>query len=49
VRPIVIKYWEGKMKRTLKRELNEYLKLLKGNEIKLIILKKILINYFKNN
>ena len=30
-RPIANKYREGKMKRTLKRELNQYLKLLRGN------------------
>ena len=29
-RPIANKYREGKMKRTLKRELNKYLKLLRG-------------------
>ena len=29
-RPIANKYREGKMKRTLKRELNQYLKLLRG-------------------
>ena len=30
-RPIANKYREGKLKRTLKRELNQYLKLLRGS------------------
>jgi hypothetical protein len=33
LRPIANKYREGKVKRTLKRELNQYLKSLRGKQI----------------
>ena len=36
-RPIANKYREGKMKRTLKRELNQYLKLLRGKRWKSVV------------
>ncbi len=33
LRPIANKYREGKVKRTLKRELNQYLKSLRGKQM----------------
>ena len=36
-KPIAYKYREGKMQRTLKRELKEYLKLLKGKQRKPVL------------
>jgi len=39
-RPIANKYREGKMKRTLKRELNQFLKLLRGKQLRSVSWKR---------
>ncbi len=41
-RPIANKYREGKMKRTLKRELNQYLKLLRGKRWKPVVVLRVI-------